>query len=57
MVPDGHGIAYMVNNDRLQFNLVSLHLENEKLAHNFHEALWEMKEVFEASAPPPKSKL
>lgn len=54
VVPDGYGIAYMVNSNSMQFNLVSLFLKNEHLQHYFHEALHEMRAVFEATAPPPK---
>jgi carnitine O-acetyltransferase len=56
VVPDGYGIAYMVKNDSLQFNLVSQKLNNHHLQHHFHEALWEMKTVFEKTIPQ-KSKL
>ncbi|KAI8905496.1 acyltransferase ChoActase/COT/CPT [Gorgonomyces haynaldii] len=57
VVPDGYGIAYMVNDNRLQFNLVSLKLKNDHLRQYFIEALHEMRAVFEASLPPPKAKL
>ena len=56
VVPDGYGIAYMVNNDCLQFNLVSLKLNNHHFQTYFHEALHEMRLAFEATAPPPKPK-
>ncbi|KAJ3213079.1 Carnitine O-acetyltransferase mitochondrial [Dinochytrium kinnereticum] len=57
VVPDGYGVAYMVKNDSLQFNLVSLNLRNDAFKHYFFEALREMRTVFEATIPPPKSKL
>ncbi|KAI8838924.1 acyltransferase ChoActase/COT/CPT [Chytridium lagenaria] len=57
VVPDGYGIAYMVKDNALQFNLVSLNLRNDTLKHFFLEALREMKVVFEATIPPPKAKL
>lgn len=57
VVSDGYGVAYMVNNNALQFNLVSLHLKNDHLKHYLYEALHEMKCVFEATIPVPKAKL
>ncbi|KAJ3106721.1 Carnitine O-acetyltransferase mitochondrial [Phlyctochytrium bullatum] len=57
VVPDGYGVAYMVKENALQFNLVSLKLRNDVLKHYFFEALREMRTVFEASLPPPKAKL
>ena len=57
VVADGYGIAYMVKNDSLQFNLVSQHLNNHHLQAYFHEALHEMKVVFGKTVPPPKAKL
>ncbi|KAJ3027223.1 UNVERIFIED_CONTAM: Carnitine O-acetyltransferase mitochondrial [Siphonaria sp. JEL0065] len=54
VVPDGYGVAYMVKNDSLQFNLVSLKLQNDIMHYNFMEALREMKVVFEATIPPPR---
>ncbi|KAI9206579.1 acyltransferase ChoActase/COT/CPT [Polychytrium aggregatum] len=56
VVSDGYGIAYMVPNNKLYFNIVSLHLRNDQLEHYLREALMEMREVFEASIPPPKPK-
>ncbi|KAJ3101774.1 Carnitine O-acetyltransferase mitochondrial [Phlyctochytrium planicorne] len=57
VVPDGYGVAYMVKENALQFNLVSLNLRNDVFKHYFFEALREMKVVFEATIPPPKAKL
>ncbi|KAI9331576.1 acyltransferase ChoActase/COT/CPT [Obelidium mucronatum] len=57
VVADGYGCAYMVNNNVLQFNLVSQKLQNEEMRYNLIEALREMRVVFEATAPPPKAKL
>ncbi|KAJ3297226.1 Carnitine O-acetyltransferase mitochondrial [Rhizoclosmatium sp. JEL0117] len=57
VVADGYGCAYMVNNNVLQFNLVSQKLQNEEMRYNLLEALREMKVVFEATAPAPKAKL
>ncbi|RKO88367.1 acyltransferase ChoActase/COT/CPT [Blyttiomyces helicus] len=57
VVPDGYGIAYMVKENSLQFNLASLKLNNHHFQAYFHEALHEMKLAFEAAPPPPKAKL
>ncbi|KAJ3278927.1 Carnitine O-acetyltransferase mitochondrial [Borealophlyctis nickersoniae] len=58
VVPDGYGVAYMVREEALQFNLASMHLRNEEFQTYFHEALHEMKDAFEAApAPPRPSKL
>ncbi|KAJ3248215.1 Carnitine O-acetyltransferase mitochondrial [Chytriomyces hyalinus] len=57
VVADGYGCAYMVNNNVLQFNLVSKFLQNDVMKYNLLEALREMRVVFEATAPPPKAKL
>ena len=51
VVPDGYGIAYMVKNDSLQFNIVSQKLNNRHLDTYLHEALNEMKVVFAATNP------
>ncbi|KAI8615223.1 acyltransferase ChoActase/COT/CPT [Chytriomyces sp. MP71] len=51
VVSDGYGVAYMVKEESLQFNLVSLHLQNDVFHYNFLEALREMKAVFEATIP------
>ncbi|KAJ3328249.1 Carnitine O-acetyltransferase mitochondrial [Blyttiomyces sp. JEL0837] len=57
VVPDGYGVAYMVKENSLHFNLVSLKLQNETFRHYFFEALREMKDAFEVTIPPPKAKL
>jgi carnitine O-acetyltransferase len=58
VVPDGYGIAYMVKEDSLQFNLACLHeMRGSHLRAHFHEALAEMRVVFEASGSPLKAKL
>ncbi|KAJ3062175.1 Carnitine O-acetyltransferase mitochondrial [Podochytrium sp. JEL0797] len=55
VVPDGYGVAYSVKNESLQFNLVSLKLQSDIMHYNFMEALREMKDVFEATIPPPRA--
>ncbi len=51
VVADGYGIAYMVKENALHFNLTSLHLQNDVMEAYIHEAVEEMKEVFEATIP------
>ena len=51
VVADGYGIAYMVKENSLQFNLASQFLNNHVLEHYLHEAMDEMKVVFEATIP------
>jgi carnitine O-acetyltransferase len=61
VVPDGFGIAYMVNSRSLHFNLVSMRLGGDRLRHFLIESLNEMREVFSATLPkesaPAKAKL
>ncbi|GBC01211.1 hypothetical protein RclHR1_00410038 [Rhizophagus clarus] len=47
VVPDGYGIAYMINNDSLNFNIVSLRLKNDTMWHYLKESATEMRQVFE----------
>ena len=49
--------TYMVKNNSMQFNLCSIKLNNHHLQTYFHEALHEMRDVFEATIPQPKAKL
>lgn len=59
VVSDGYGIAYMVKNNSLQFNIVSQKLKNRHFETFLYEALDEMQEAFSASLPPspPKAKM
>ena len=56
VVPDGYGIAYMVKDNCLQFNVTSMHLQNDIMEAHIHSAVEEMRVVFEATIPP-KAKL
>lgn len=56
VVTNGWGVAYMVKDNSLQFNLASLKLGADRFNHYFHEALNEMKLVFESSIPDPQVK-
>jgi len=46
VIDDGFGIAYMINNNSLNFNVVSKKLGAEKLAYFLREAADEMADVF-----------
>lgn len=52
VVPDGYGIAYMIKENSFHFNVCSLFLQNHHFGTHLHEALAEMKEIFEATIPP-----
>ncbi|KAJ3248221.1 Carnitine O-acetyltransferase mitochondrial [Chytriomyces hyalinus] len=54
VVSDGYGVAYMIKEESLHFNLVSLNLHNDVFRYNFLEALREMRPAFEATIPTPK---
>ncbi len=56
VVEDGYGIAYMVKENAFHFNLASRHLQNDVFESYLHEAIEDMKVVFEATIPP-KAKL
>jgi len=47
VVPDGYGIAYMINNNWMNFNIVSKHLKNDHMWHYLKESAKEMREVYE----------
>ncbi|KAI9199855.1 acyltransferase ChoActase/COT/CPT [Polychytrium aggregatum] len=56
VVPDGYGIAYMIKEKTLHFNVVSLNgLRPDRLAHYIGEALDEMRQVLTAVAPKPSN--
>jgi carnitine O-acetyltransferase len=57
VVADGYGIAYMIKDNSFHFNVCSLFLRNHHFEAYFHEALQEMRMVFEASIPHQKAKL
>ncbi|KAJ3021209.1 Carnitine O-acetyltransferase mitochondrial [Thoreauomyces humboldtii] len=62
VVPNGFGIAYMVKERSLHFNVAALNeMRPDRMHHFLGEALRDMQVVFESglatSAPPPKAKL
>lgn len=57
VIPEGFGIAYMINNNSINFNVVSRHLGCDKMQHYLREAADEMREVLETELAAPKAKL
>jgi carnitine O-acetyltransferase len=57
VIPEGFGIAYMINENDLNFNIVSRHLGCDKMAYYLREAADEMKAVLETELAAPKPKL
>lgn len=57
VIPEGFGIAYMINNNSINFNVVSRHLGCDKMQHYLREAADEMREVLETELEAPKAKL
>ncbi|KAI5255185.1 acyltransferase ChoActase/COT/CPT [Aureobasidium subglaciale] len=45
VIDEGWGIAYMINENSLQFNIVSKKLGSERMSHYINEAAEEMKEL------------
>ncbi|KAG0361784.1 Carnitine O-acetyltransferase mitochondrial [Podila minutissima] len=59
VVPDGYGVAYMVNENNLSFNVASMkEMRPERLHHYLKESASEMRALFEQTLlEAPKSKL
>ncbi|KAI5814607.1 acyltransferase ChoActase/COT/CPT [Pyronema omphalodes] len=57
VIDQGFGIAYMVNNDALQFNIVSKKLGADKMFFYLTEAANEMRALMETELEAPKAKL
>ncbi|KXS17894.1 acyltransferase ChoActase/COT/CPT [Gonapodya prolifera JEL478] len=58
VVPDGYGIAYMIKNDSLHFNVASLKpMQPHRLKAFIEEALFDIRDILLATAPPPKAKI
>jgi carnitine O-acetyltransferase len=57
VIDQGFGIAYMVNNDALQFNIVSKKLGADKMFFYLTEAANEMRTLMETELEAPKAKL
>ncbi|KAF2401943.1 carnitine O-acetyltransferas-like protein [Trichodelitschia bisporula] len=57
VVDDGWGIAYMINENNIQFNIVSKKLGAERMQFYLGEAANDIRDVLSATAEPPKAKL
>jgi len=57
VVDQGWGIAYMINENNLQFNIVSKKLGCERMSFYLNEAANDMRDMLLPSLEPPKAKL
>ncbi|KAI1953138.1 Carnitine O-acetyltransferase mitochondrial [Ophidiomyces ophidiicola] len=59
VIDDGFGIAYMINENSIQFNIVSKRLGSERMSFYLNEAACEVRDVLmpELTAQPEKAKL
>jgi len=57
VIDQGFGIAYMVNENNLQFNIVSKKLGADKMLFYLTEAANEMREMLETELERPRAKL
>ncbi|CAI6330485.1 unnamed protein product [Periconia digitata] len=57
VVDDGWGIAYMINENSLQFNIVSKGLGAEKMSFYLNEAAGDMRDIMLPTLDAPKAKL
>ncbi|KAF2752898.1 acyltransferase ChoActase/COT/CPT [Pseudovirgaria hyperparasitica] len=57
VIPDGWGIAYMINENSLNFNIVSKKLGNERMSHYLNEAAGDIRDILLPSLEAPKAKL
>jgi carnitine O-acetyltransferase len=49
VVPDGYGVAYMIKENSLHFNVTSMKLGSKQMTHYLAEAADDMRRVMEAS--------
>ncbi|KAI1177448.1 acyltransferase ChoActase/COT/CPT [Nemania sp. FL0916] len=57
VIDGGFGIAYMINENSLSFNIVSKRLGSQKLSHYIEEAANEMRDLLLPTLEAPKAKL
>ncbi|KAF2821082.1 acyltransferase ChoActase/COT/CPT [Ophiobolus disseminans] len=57
VVDDGWGIAYMINENSIQFNVVSKGLGSEKMSFYLNEAAGDVRDIMLPSLEAPKAKL
>jgi carnitine O-acetyltransferase len=57
VIDNGFGIAYMINENSLNFNIVSKGLGSDRMSHYINEAAGEMRDLLLPTIEPPKAKL
>lgn len=57
VIDDGFGIAYMINENGINFNIVSKGLGSHRMSHYLNETACEMRDLLTPTLPPPKAKL
>ncbi|RDA86631.1 hypothetical protein CP533_6874 [Ophiocordyceps camponoti-saundersi (nom. inval.)] len=57
VIDGGFGIAYMINNNSINFNIVSKRLGSQRMSYYINEAAEEMRDIFIAASSPPRAKL
>ncbi|KAG6030503.1 hypothetical protein E4U41_007813 [Claviceps citrina] len=57
VIDDGFGIAYMINEDSINFNIVSKCLGSDRMSYYLNEAAGEMRDLLMPSIVGPKAKL
>ncbi|KAI0852585.1 acyltransferase ChoActase/COT/CPT [Daldinia vernicosa] len=57
VIDDGFGIAYMINENSLNFNIVSKGLGSDKMSYYINEAANDLRDLLLPTIEPPKAKL
>ncbi|TFA97421.1 Carnitine O-acetyltransferase [Trichoderma ghanense] len=57
VIDDGFGIAYMINENSINFNVVSKGLGSDRMSYYLNEAAGEMRDLLTPTLEPPKAKL
>nr|POE94694.1 carnitine o-acetyltransferase, mitochondrial [Quercus suber] len=57
VIDDGWGMAYMINENSVQFNIVSKNLGSERMAFYLNEAAGEIRDIMMGELKDPKAKL
>ncbi|KAI5866786.1 carnitine acetyl transferase [Durotheca rogersii] len=57
VIDGGFGIAYMINENSLNFNIVSKHLDSKKMSYYLNEAANDLRDLLLPTLEPPKAKL
>ena len=57
VIPEGWGLAYMINEDSINVNIVSRNQGCDKMQHYLREAADDMRDILSTELAPPKAKL